>query len=43
MITGGNEGIGLETVRFLALDGANVIIASRNEGKANKVIEEINK
>jgi NAD(P)-dependent dehydrogenase (short-subunit alcohol dehydrogenase family) len=44
VITGGSEGIGLETAKLLARDNAkNIIIASRNEDKARKAILEIEK
>ena len=37
LITGGNNGIGLETVRDLARRGARIIIASRKIDVGNKV------
>ncbi|MGA9238012.1 SDR family NAD(P)-dependent oxidoreductase, partial [Robiginitalea sp.] len=33
VVTGGNSGIGFETARALAEEGANVLILSRNEEK----------
>lgn len=42
-MTGGNGGIGLETVRQLALHGAKVYMASRTESKARAAIEDLNK
>lgn len=41
IITGGNSGIGLGAAIHLSKLNANVIIASRNEQKANKAIEYI--
>jgi len=35
VVTGGNSGIGFETVRGLAQRGAHVILACRDEGKGN--------
>lgn len=43
IVTGGNGGIGLETVRQLAQHGAKVYMASRTESKARAAIEELNK
>jgi NAD(P)-dependent dehydrogenase (short-subunit alcohol dehydrogenase family) len=37
LITGGNSGLGLETVRDLAKRGARIIMASRKVDVANKV------
>lgn len=37
LITGGNNGIGLETVRDLTRRGARIIMASRKIDIANKV------
>ncbi|TFK69854.1 NAD(P)-binding protein [Pluteus cervinus] len=41
IVTGGNTGIGKETVRQLARRGAKVYMASRTESRANAAIEEI--
>ncbi|KAJ3886417.1 hypothetical protein GG344DRAFT_81729 [Lentinula edodes] len=41
LVTGGNTGIGYATIKFLARKGAKVFMASRNEEKAQKAIEEI--
>ncbi len=41
LITGGTDGLGLETVRTLAKTGARVFFTARNEGKAQKVLEEL--
>jgi short-subunit dehydrogenase len=37
LITGGNSGLGLETVRDLAKRGANIVMASRKFDVATKV------
>ena len=41
IVTGSTSGIGRETARVLASKGATVIIAARNESKAQRVIAEI--
>lgn len=41
VVTGGNTGIGFETVRGLANMGANVVLACRDLGRASSAIENI--
>jgi NAD(P)-dependent dehydrogenase (short-subunit alcohol dehydrogenase family) len=41
IVTGANTGIGLETARELARKGATVVIASRNEAKAEAAAQDI--
>ncbi|KAJ3720720.1 NAD-P-binding protein [Lentinula guzmanii] len=41
IVTGGNTGIGYATIEFLARKGARVYMGSRNQGRAQKAIEEI--
>jgi len=41
VVTGGNSGIGFETARALAEEGANVLILSRNEEKAEAAVKSI--
>lgn len=37
LVTGGNSGIGLETVKALALCGAHVVVGARDAGKASEL------
>lgn len=41
LVTGGNTGLGLETVKALASKGADVLLASRDEEKGNRAVEEV--
>jgi len=41
VVTGGNSGIGVETVRALAKAGADVFLCARNVDEGEKVAEEI--
>ena len=41
IVTGGNGGIGVETVRALAYGGAKVYLTSRSVEKGEKVAAEI--
>ncbi len=41
VVTGGNAGLGRETARFLALKGASVIIAARDESKAEEARADV--
>ena len=41
LVTGATDGIGKVTARVLAKKGARVIVAGRNRGKAERVVEEI--
>ncbi|KAL7782860.1 NAD(P)-binding protein [Trichoderma afarasin] len=41
LVTGGNTGIGLETVKQLALHGAKVYMGARSESRAKEAIESI--
>lgn len=40
-ITGGSKGIGLETARMLAQEGANVVIAARRESALAEAVQDI--
>lgn len=41
VVTGGNGGLGLETTRALARHGAHVVMAARNQEKAQKALADI--
>lgn len=41
IVTGGNSGIGLETVRGLAIRGGHVVLACRNEEKGRRARDEV--
>ena len=41
IVTGANSGIGLETARTFATNGATVVMACRNPGKAQSAASEI--
>jgi len=41
LITGGSSGIGRETARALAAEGANVVVAARRESKLRDLAEEV--
>lgn len=41
VVTGANGGLGLESARALAAAGAEVVIAARNQEKAERALEEI--
>ncbi|MCW5827963.1 MAG: SDR family oxidoreductase [Deltaproteobacteria bacterium] len=43
LITGGNSGIGAAAAKALALQGFSVVIACRNQDKATRVRDEINR
>lgn len=40
-VTGGSKGIGLETARLLAREGANVVIAARRESALAEAVQDI--
>ncbi|KAL2756677.1 hypothetical protein ACRALDRAFT_2102468 [Sodiomyces alcalophilus JCM 7366] len=41
VVTGSNSGIGRSTVKFLALRGAKVYLATRSESRAREAIDEL--
>ena len=41
LVTGGNRGIGLETVRQLAQQGMHVLLGARNEAKGKEAAEKL--
>ncbi|MBJ7596801.1 oxidoreductase [Candidatus Nephthysia bennettiae] len=41
VVTGANGGLGLETARQLAVKGAHVVVAARNQEKATAAVEDI--
>jgi len=41
LVTGGNSGLGLETVRALAAAGATVVLTARSQTKADAAVQEI--
>lgn len=41
VVTGGNNGIGFETVKSLYLEGHNVIFGSRSIAKNKEAVQEI--
>ena len=41
VVTGGNGGLGLESVRALGGAGAHVVMAARDQSKAKEAYEEI--
>jgi len=43
LVTGGNIGLGFETVKALASKGAHVLLAARNEEKGKVAVLEIQK
>ncbi|XP_033759075.1 retinol dehydrogenase 14-like [Pecten maximus] len=43
IVTGGNQGIGYQTAKRIAMMGATVILACRSEFKATKAIEDMNR
>ena len=43
LVTGGNIGLGFETVKALASKGAHVLLAARNEEKGKAAVTEVQK
>ena len=43
LITGSTSGIGLETAKYLCVEGYNVLLVGRNEEKLKAVSEQVNK
>ncbi|EAS04940.1 oxidoreductase, short chain dehydrogenase/reductase family protein (macronuclear) [Tetrahymena thermophila SB210] len=43
IVTGGNSGIGFETCKDLVKNGARVILATRNEQRGQRAVDELNK
>lgn len=41
LVTGGNVGLGLETVKALASKGADVLLAARNEDKGKRAVQDV--
>ena len=41
IVTGGNSGVGKESVKYLASHGAKVYLAARSEAKANTATQEL--
>ena len=41
IVTGGNSGIGLETVRELLRNGCKVYLAARSEARANEALKDL--
>lgn len=41
LVTGGNSGLGLETVRALAATGATVVLTARSQDKADHAVAEV--
>jgi len=41
VVTGGNAGLGRETVRFLAVRGAEVVLASRDRGRGENARQDV--
>jgi NAD(P)-dependent dehydrogenase (short-subunit alcohol dehydrogenase family) len=41
LVTGGSSGIGLAVAKYMAAEGAKVVIASRNENRGNQALKEV--